>query len=99
MISRQRTVDAARDEILAAIDELRTVSMADRDEQRRHVAEQLHALFVGITEKRALREAARGALGLYRGGMGSFQDVGYPDMIHAVDRLRLALRRGRSRFL
>ena len=61
MISRQRTVDAARDEILAAIDELRTVSMADRDEQRRHVAEQLHALFVGITEKRTLREAARGA--------------------------------------
>ncbi|MGV0108922.1 hypothetical protein [Arthrobacter sp. CP30] len=34
-----------------------------------------------------------------RGGMGSFQDVGYEAAGYAVNRLRIALRRGRSWFL
>ena len=65
MNSKQRTVHAVREEILAASAELRAVARSD----------------------------------LYRGGMGSFSDVGTEASSRAVNQLRAALRRGRSWFL
>ncbi|MHA7284503.1 DUF6966 domain-containing protein [Arthrobacter sp. TMS2-4] len=94
-----RTVQAARDEIIAAIAELRAAAELGQDRRRVDAADWLEELFVDVVDRRGLREASTQALTLYRGGMGSFQDVGYEAAGHAVDRLRVALRRGRSCFL
>jgi hypothetical protein len=94
-----RTVQATRDEIIAAIAEVRAAALWGQDEQRAHAADWLDGLFANVTDRPGLREASAQALTLYRGGMGSFQDVGYEAAGNAVDRLRVALRRGRSWFL
>lgn len=99
MSREKRTVEAVRDEILAAVAELRAVALSEQDQQRTHVADRLDAQFTGVSDRRALREAARGALTLYQGGSGSFRDVGSEASSHAVNRLHGALRRGRSWFL
>ena len=94
-----RTVRATRDEIIAAIAELRAAALWGQDERRADVADWLDGLFVDVTDRRGLREASVQAGTLYRGGMGSFHDVGYAELDHAVARLYAALRRGRSWFL
>jgi hypothetical protein len=99
MSSKPRTVEAVRTEIVSAIAEVRAAARLGRDEQRAHTAEWLDGLFVGVSDRRGLREASAQGLTLYRGGMGSFRDVGYATAGHAVDRLYAALRRGRSWFL
>lgn len=98
MMLKQRTVEAVRDGIVAATEELRAVARLEQDKQRDHVAGWLSGQFLGITDRRVLREAASSALdGLYyRGGMGSFHDVGTEASSLAVRRLYRALRRARS---
>lgn len=94
------TVEEVRDEIVAATAELRAVARSEHDTQRDHVADWLDGQFIGITDRRVLRQAASDALSsLYRGGMGSFHDVGTEASSRAVRRLYLALRRARSWFL
>ncbi|WP_434995106.1 hypothetical protein [Arthrobacter sp. Ld5] len=99
MTSTPRTVEAVRDEIIAAIAEVRAAALLGQDEQRAHTADRLDGLFANVTDRRGLREASARALSFYRGGAGSFRDVGYAAAGHAVDRLHAALRRGRSWFL
>jgi hypothetical protein len=94
-----RTVQATRDEIIASIAEVRAAALWGLDEQRADAADWLDGLFVNVTNRRGLREASAQALTLYRGGMGSFQDVAYDAPTRAVNRLYAALRRGRSWFL
>jgi hypothetical protein len=96
MTSTQRTVEAVRGEIIAAIAEVRAAALLGQDEQRAHTADWLDQQFADVTDRRGLREASAQALTLYRGGMGSFRDVGYEAAGHAVDRLHAALRRGRT---
>ena len=91
----RKSVDAVRAEILGAVDELRTVAALGHDDARVSVAVQLADLFAGLVTALEVRAASRDALALWRGGMGSFQDVGNADAEHAVERLRRALRRGR----
>ncbi|WP_164206972.1 hypothetical protein [[Micrococcus luteus] ATCC 49442] len=99
MSSKPRTVEAVRTEILSAIAEVRAAALLGRDEQRARTADWLDGLFAGVFDRRGLREASAQGLTLYRGGMGSFRDVGYAAAGHAVDRLHAALQRGRSWFL
>jgi hypothetical protein len=101
MSRKQRTVEAVRDEIVSAAAELRAVARREQDKQRSQVADWLDEQFIGITDRRVLREAASNALDslYYRGGMGSFHDVGTEASSQAVNRLYLAVRRGRSWFL
>ena len=73
---QQHSVEAVRDEIIAAASELRGVSRAEQDMQRIKVADWLDKQFIDIADSSVLLEATRGALNLYQGGMGSFQDVG-----------------------
>lgn len=95
MIGKRRNLEAVRDEILSAIAEVRTVARSEHDEQRNHAADWLDELFIDVTDKRGLREAAATALTLY-GGWGSFSDVGTSESAHAVDRLAIALKHGRT---
>lgn len=95
MRSQPRTVEAVRADIILAIAEVRAAARMGRDEQRVHAADWLEGLFIGVSDRRGLREASTQGLILYRGGMGSFRDVGYAAAGHAVDRLYSALRRGR----
>jgi hypothetical protein len=102
MSRKPRTVEAVRDEIISAVTEVRSVARSEQDNQRAQAANWLDEQFAGITNRREreLRGAASYALGsLYRGGMGSFQDVGTEASSRAVKRLYRALRRGRSWFL
>ena len=100
MSRKPRTVEAVRDEIISAVAEVRSVARLEQDNQRAHAADWLDEQFAGIANRRALRAAAADALGsLYRGGMGSFQDVGTEASSRAVKRLYRAVRRGRSLFL
>ncbi|WP_336714008.1 hypothetical protein [Arthrobacter sp. USHLN218] len=100
MSCKKRTVEAVRDEIVAATADLRAVAREEQDKQRNQVADWLDGQFIGIADRRVLRKAASNALsGLYRGGMGSFQDVGTEPSSKAVKRLYLALRRANSWFL
>jgi hypothetical protein len=94
MSRKQHDVEAIRDEILAAVAELRAVARAEQDKQRIEVADWLDEQFIGIADLRVLLEATRNALTLYQGGMGSFQDVGTRASSHAVCRLNTALVRG-----
>ncbi len=95
MAGRQkRSVEAVRDEIMAAAAELRSVSLAEQDTHRAKVADWLEEQFIDITDPDVLLEATRTALTLYQGGMGSFQDVGTPASAHVVSQLRSALVRG-----
>jgi len=98
MILKQRTVEAVRDEIVAATEELRAVARLEQDKQRGHVADWLDEQFIGITNRRVMREAASNALdGLYyRGGMDAFHDVGTEASSQVVNRLYRSLRRARS---
>ena len=95
---RRSTVDEVRREIISAIAELRVVARSEEDGPRDQASDWLEQLFAGIEDQQALRRASAQALGLYRGGMGSFQDVGSAGSSEAVGRLRVALRRGRSWF-
>jgi len=100
MSRKPRTIETVRDEVVAATAELRAVARREQDKPRNQAADWLDGQFAGITDRRALREAASNALGsLYRGGMGSFQDVGTEASSQAVKRLYRALRRARSWFL
>jgi hypothetical protein len=98
MASGRWSVDEIRNEILAAVSEVRSVARNEDDEHRQHTANWLDEQFSGVTEPRELREASARALGLY-GGMGSFSDVGTAASHRAVRRLADALHRGRSWFL
>ena len=91
---QQHSVEAIRDEIIAAAAELRAVARAEQDKQRTEVADWLDEQFIDIADPGVLLEATRGALTLYQGGMGSFKDVGTAASDHAVSRLRSALVRG-----
>ena len=77
-----------------AIDELRLAAQESGDTARADTATWLWAKFAGVTDRAHLRRACREALTLYRGGMGSFTDVGNTVSAHAVERLRRALRGG-----
>ena len=94
MSRENHTVEAARDEIIAAVAELRAVAGAEQDKQRLEVADWLDEQFVGIADPRDLLEATREALTLYQGGMGSFQDAGTAASSQVAGRLRTALLRG-----
>jgi hypothetical protein len=95
MGSKRRTVEAVKAEILAAIEQVRTVARAEQDEQRKHAADWLGEQFTDVADRSGLREAASNGLRLY-GGMGSFADVGTAESAQAVDSLGAALRCGRS---
>lgn len=100
MSSKRRTIEAVRQEIISAIAEVRSVAQSEQDKQRAYAADWLDEQFAGVMDRRVLRASASDALGsLYRGGMGSFQDVGTEASSRAVKRLYGALRRGRSWFL
>lgn len=88
---QQHSVEAIRDEIIAAAEELRAVARAEQDKQRIGVADWLDDQSIDIADLGALLEATRNALTLYQGGMGSFQDIGTAASAHAVSRLRSAL--------
>lgn len=98
MSSKRWAVEAVRDEILSAIEEVHAVAHSESDRQRSRAADWLHELFIGVADRRGLRATAAKALSLY-GGTGSFSDVGTAESTHAVDRLAKSLRRGRSWFL
>lgn len=91
---QQHSVEAIRDEIIAAAAELRAVARAEQDKQRIEAVDWLDEQFTDIADPGVLLEATRDALTLYQGGMGSFQDVGTAASAHAVSRLRSALVRG-----
>lgn len=95
MRSQPRTVEAVRAEIVSAIVGVRAAARMGRDKQRVHTADWLDGLFASVSDRRGLREASAQGLILYRGGMGSFRDVGYAAAGHTVDRQYSALRRGR----
>ncbi|MGP4992851.1 DUF6966 domain-containing protein [Glutamicibacter ardleyensis] len=71
-------------------------SFGEWHSQRSHRAGWLDSLFADIETPAQLRESANEALKLYRGGMGSFQDVGTAVMAQAVDGLHAALGAARS---
>lgn len=81
------------DEIRDAIAQLRAAATHDHDAPRGEVADRLARRFEGIDGPADVCAAARGALRLYRGGMGSFSDTGTAVMDAAVERLRRALER------
>ena len=78
-------------EVFAAIEELHLTAITNQDKSRKSVAIVLKEDFSLVTNKKELRDTARHALMLYRGGMGSFQDVGDALTDHAVKRLARAL--------
>lgn len=80
------------DNVRAAIVHLRKASQADGDVQRASTADWLDALFADVTNAVELRTSTGRALTLFRGGMGSFQDVGTATMSAAVGHLNSALR-------
>lgn len=80
------------EEIQSAIAQLRSAAIRNNDLRRRRSAEQLELRFAGITNSQDLHSAARDALRLYAGGMGSFQDAGTSEVDSAVARLGEALR-------
>ena len=75
---------------LTTADTQRT-ARAEQGASRGAVARNLAARFSGVTDRSTLRAAARESLALFRGGMGSFQDVGTASMADAVERLHRAL--------
>lgn len=96
MRTSRRDYDAVKNEIVGAIAEVRAVAKSEGDGARVSASDWLEELFVEVDDRRGLREASARGLTLYRGGMGSFQDVHSAASSGAVDRLRIALRRGRS---
>lgn len=95
MNSKSSTVDVVRNDILAAIAEVRTVARSEHDVRRNSTADWLDEQFIDVTDAHALRAAAANALTLYA-GMGSFADVGTAASAHAVEKLSGALRYGRT---
>jgi hypothetical protein len=95
MSFKRHTVEAVKDEILAAIEQVRAVARSEHDGQRKLAADWLGEQFTDVTDRRGLREAASNGLRLY-GGMGSFADVGTAESAEAANRLGAALRCGRS---
>lgn len=93
------TMNQVLAEIHAAIAKLHRAAAHDQDSRRDHVANWLDDLFVEIKAREQLSDASDEALGLYRGGMGSFQDVGTAVMAEAVDGLNRALHAARTRVL
>lgn len=85
-------------EIRGAVDQLSRTARAEQDSSRGAVARNLAVMFSSVTDRAALREAARESLALFRGGMGSFQDVGTAPMADAVERLHRALSRASQRW-
>ena len=81
-------------EISGAVEQLSRTARTEQDASRGAVACSLAAKFSGVTDRTALRVAARESLALFRGGLGSFQDVG----TDAVQRLHRALSRGPKRW-
>ena len=86
MRSKPRTVESVREEVFSAIAEVGTVARAAHDPSRIMAADRPEGLFVEVTDRSALREAAASALTVY-GGAGSFSDVGTAESHHAVTNL------------
>ncbi|MBF4634665.1 hypothetical protein ITJ38_09655 [Agreia pratensis] len=99
MNNSRRTVASVRGEIVSAIAEVRAVAKTEGDKAREDASDWLDELLIDVDDRQGLREASARGLSLYRGGMGSFQDAGSAASAHAISRLRVALRRGRSWFL
>lgn len=76
-----------------AIDGLGVAARQDDDEPRARTAHWLTSLFDGVKSQEDLAAAVTEANRVFRGGMGSFTDVGTEVMHQAVERLRTALRR------
>lgn len=93
------TIDRALEDLDRALAGLRAAAAADGDDHRARVADWVEGLFAGTRHRAEIRTAAARALTLWRGGMGSFQDVGTAVMSEAVGQLREALQRCRSVFL
>ncbi|HJX77906.1 DUF6966 domain-containing protein [Glutamicibacter sp.] len=93
------TMNQALVELHAAIAKLHRAAAHDHDSRRDHVASWLDDLFVDIKTREQLSEASGEALGLYRGGMGSFHDVGTAVMAEAVDGLNRALHAAHGKLL
>ena len=85
-------------EIRGAVDQLSRTAQAEQDSSRSAVARRLAASFSEVTDRGALRDAARDALTLFRGGMGSIQDVGTAQMASALERLHRALSQASRRW-
>ncbi|MGO2360465.1 MAG: hypothetical protein ACTH6N_04975 [Brachybacterium tyrofermentans] len=85
-------------EIRGALDQLSRTAQAEQDSSRGTVARNLAVTFSGVMDRSTLRDAARESLALFRGGMGSFQDVGTAPMADAVQRLHRALSRASQRW-
>lgn len=85
-------------EISGAVDQLSRTARAEQDTPRGAVARNLAARFSGVTDRAVLRVAARESLTMFRGGMGSFPDVGTAPMADAVQRLHRALSRASRRW-
>lgn len=85
-------------EIRGALDQLSRTARTEQDASRGAVARNLAVMFSSVTDRAALRDAARESLTLFRGGMGSFQDVGTAPMADAVERLHRALSRASERW-
>ncbi|WP_426184209.1 hypothetical protein [Microbacterium sp. TWP3-1-2b2] len=75
-----------------AVERLRVAARQDGDGRRADAADWLDGLFDGVESQRDLKIAVKESNLLFRGGMGSFQDVGTDAMHKAVERLRKVLR-------
>lgn len=95
MNNERQSLEPVRDDIIAAIADLRAVARIEHDERRNHVADWLDGLFADVMDANGLRKAAAEALTLY-GGAGSFADVGSTESARVVDKLAGTLERGRS---
>lgn len=70
-----------------AVQQLGEACSLENDERRAVTAVWLEELFAEVTSAEELAGNARQALALYKGGMGSFQDVGSARMASAVHAL------------
>jgi len=75
-----------------AIERLRVAARQDGDGRRADAADWLDGVFDGVENQRELKSAIKESTLLFRGGMGSFQDVSTDAMHQAVEQLRKAFR-------
>ena len=86
-------------EIRAAIEQLAEVSAAQHDNARLSVSSHLRGNFAVIADAKGLRTIARDCKSsLFRGGMGSFQDVSNQEMADVVSHLYATLTKASRAF-